>query len=76
MMKIKFYFFVLVLFFFLIPVALISYVLSSVAKLLDNFVDWANLKIEYSLYTTQEILAVKPYDNPSGPKRKDRERYS
>ena len=47
MMKIKFYFFVLVLFFFLIPIALIAYVLSSISKLLDNFVDWANLKIEY-----------------------------
>lgn len=70
MMKVKFYFFILVLFFFLIPIALISYVLSSVAKLLDSFVDWANLKIEYSLYTPQEILAVKPYDKPQRQKRK------
>lgn len=76
MMKIKFCFFVLVTFFFLIPIAGFAYLLSGIAKLLDTFVDWANLKIEYSLYTPEEILAVRPYDKSQRQKRKVRERYS
>lgn len=70
MIKIKFSFFILVAFFFLVPIATFAYLLSSIAKLLDSFVDWANFRIEHSLYNTQEILAVKPYEKPSRQKRK------